>query len=454
MRFLPPDDDVEIYETVFEQDLLGREKASKALSKLLEEISDPIVVALDGRWGSGKTYFLKRWVAAHSKVNGGAALTVYFDAFQSDYGSDPLVALLGAISSRIPKQGQSKLKAAQRIAFGLIRPTARVGLALAAAGGSALVDELWDQGLKALGDEAEQALDEFWKRERGRQAAMEEFRNAIEALTTSGQDGVDTRLVIVVDELDRCRPDYALEVLEVVKHFFTVKNVHFILGTNVEALENTVKVRYGAQIDATTYLQKFISLSMSLPDHIGDHERTPSFLKYAMHVGQQMEIPKNFLNEVVEQLSMIRSSTPISVRDVGKILSYVSLLPSKAVDSNNFAAWQIATATLVITRVIRPGMFDKLASATISEHELENYFGATRERISRTLENGEYNPDYKHPVMVRYFCWKYICRNGVSDGSDNWSDLSGLFGHFGGTHNPKRIPSAVAEDWLNYFRIS
>lgn len=76
-------------------------------------------------------------------------------------------------------------------------------------------------------------------------------------------------IVIVIDELDRCRPDYALAVLEVIKHFFAVPKVHFILGINGEALESSVRARYGVDVDAESYLRKFINASFSLPRAIG-----------------------------------------------------------------------------------------------------------------------------------------------------------------------------------------
>lgn len=71
MWFMPPDKDVDLYNSGFDDDLLGRVKLGENLSELLERIDDPLVVALDGRWGAGKSYFLKRWVGAHRIQNNG-----------------------------------------------------------------------------------------------------------------------------------------------------------------------------------------------------------------------------------------------------------------------------------------------------------------------------------------------------------------------------------------------
>jgi predicted KAP-like P-loop ATPase len=125
MRFSPPDEDVELYKQGFDEDILNRVRAGKALSELLERIEDPLVVALDGRWGTGKTYFLKRWVGAHTLQNEGKATTVYFDAFAHDYLSDPLVALVGALSERTPKTRQTRLKRVQKAASKLAKRLGR-----------------------------------------------------------------------------------------------------------------------------------------------------------------------------------------------------------------------------------------------------------------------------------------------------------------------------------------
>lgn len=86
MRLHPKQKNVDVYHEGFgEDDLLQRRGAGKQLSDLLERVDDPIVLALDGPWGSGKSFFLKRWVGAHTIENGGKATTVYFDAFAHDF---------------------------------------------------------------------------------------------------------------------------------------------------------------------------------------------------------------------------------------------------------------------------------------------------------------------------------------------------------------------------------
>lgn len=454
MRFLPPDDNVTLYESVFDDDLLGRKKVSKALSDVLERIEDPLVVALDGRWGTGKSYFLKRWVGAHRQQNGGSALTVYFDAFAHDYLSDPLVALVGALSTRIAAGDEPKLDRLKKVAIKFVKPAARLGLALATFGATEVLSEFGDVAAGAVRGEAERAVEDFWKLEEGRQAAMQEFHAAIKTLTSPVAQQEAIPLIIVIDELDRCRPDYALEVLEVIKHFFAVPHVHFVLGVNLKALENSVRVRYGAEIDATAYLQKFLSFTLSLPDHIGDHNRTPSIIQYTEYLGDLMATPQHLLNEILAQLEVLAKNNHISIRDVGKIMSTVSLLPDEAQGERVYPGWRAGTVTLIITRVIRPDLFPKFLEGSITNEELIAYMSAINEYVSNTLPNGQQNPNFNYRVQSLYAIWKYICCDGVLEASEDWPPVAKFFDDYGRTRDVKKIPRRIYEDWLSVFKVS
>ena len=267
------DQEIDIGEDTFESvkdaqklDLLERKAFGQRLSELMERDTQPLVVALDGPWGAGKSHFLKLWVGSHNKADGIKAKIVYFDAFAQDYLDDPLISLVAAISAKkADEQGKGDKALGLVKAWGLklAKPAARIGLGLASGGVSELalpvLDRLADNAIQLATQEAQAAVDDLWKREEGRIAAVEGFRKALAALAAEQQ------LILVIDELDRCRPDYALSLLEVMKHFFTVKGVRFVLGANIEALEHSVRQRYGAGVDAGLYLQKFVHLRVVLP---------------------------------------------------------------------------------------------------------------------------------------------------------------------------------------------
>lgn len=304
---------------------LGRAIEGKKLSSLVERFSQPMSIALDAPWGAGKSVFLKCWVGAHSLENNGTANTVYFDAFRNDFMDDPLIGLTAAISERF-ETGSDKDKIwgkAKNAAFKLVRPAMRIGLALATAGTSEVVGVVADAGLEAGSKELEEASKEFWRKEDGKRAAMESFRDALIEITT------DKKLVIVVDELDRCRPDYALNLLEVIKHFFDVPNVHFVLGVNLKELANSVRARYGANIEAEKYLQKFVSISMPLITKPSRHNSSQVQLRHFNAVSTQIGLKDEWTHRWLEKyISVIGHHAKLSLRDVERIATLAVVTPS------------------------------------------------------------------------------------------------------------------------------
>ncbi len=301
-------------------DVLDRKPLGQKLTDLVDRINQPLVIALDGGWGSGKSHFLKLWTGAHSKELGGKAEVIYFDAFEHDFLDDPLVSLI----SRLTVESEEKswdvkaIAAVKRSIIPLIRTVARVGFAVGTAGAIEAANALGDAAIGKLADVTDASIDQFWKTEANRIAAMQAFRQALTDLTTPKNDAEKTRkIVFIVDELDRCRPDYALSMLEIIKHFFAVPNVHFVLGVNLGSLENSVRKRYGAQfLDASTYLQKFIHLRMSFPKFLDPHENTSATIKYLQEALSEAGLDNQTLDEVIEQANFLNRTHSFSLRDV------------------------------------------------------------------------------------------------------------------------------------------
>ena len=74
------------------------------------------------------------------------------------------------------------------------------------------------------------------------------------------------RLVIFIDELDRCKPDFAVKLLERIKHYFVNPDITFVFSINSMELQHTIKQYYGSEFDACKYLDRFFDLRIVLPD--------------------------------------------------------------------------------------------------------------------------------------------------------------------------------------------
>ena len=422
MKFLPPEPPVDLYNEGFgSSDILGRKKTSKALTNLLERIDDPLVLALNGEWGTGKSYFLKRWVGAHTIENNSSSTVVYFDAFANDYLSDPLPALVSALSERVPSQKKVLIGNVMNAAIKLAKPLTRIGLAVATTGMSEAAGAISSTAINAVGGESATAIEAFWKKETGRRTAMEEFQKALMALAEPKHtDKTGSTLVFVIDELDRCRPDYALEVLEVIKHCFSVPHVHFVLGVNISALENSVVARYGENIDAKSYLKKFIQVTLELPSTIGDaHNRKQTSLEYLAHLIKEMGIPEHIAEPLKSRLQLVLAVNNISLREIGQIVSSLTLASPKVLTTASARAGDFESRValmidLVVTKITFPEMFSKFLNASVTPKDLEAYINATRTSILEKIENN-YNPEYNSKIAYVFFTWMYICKNSIPE---------------------------------------
>lgn len=145
----------------------------------MDQVDDPIVWALDSKWGAGKSFFLKQWVGAHTRQNSGRATTVYFDAFTSDYLSDPLLSLIAAVGLRIDAQYSGTFETLQNIASSLLRPSINIGLSVLTAGLSQYFSSALDALNQTAGDEVKNATQQLWTAELNREEDMKSFKTLL-----------------------------------------------------------------------------------------------------------------------------------------------------------------------------------------------------------------------------------------------------------------------------------
>lgn len=93
----------------------------------------------------------------------------------------------------------------------------------------------------------------------------EEIREEVKRILDEAIVEQAQKLVIFIDELDRCRPSFALEMLERLKHYFDDDRIIFVVSINKEQLTHTISNYYGVGFDSTGYLNKFFDLEANLP---------------------------------------------------------------------------------------------------------------------------------------------------------------------------------------------
>ncbi|WP_409012166.1 P-loop NTPase fold protein [Aeromonas salmonicida] len=213
------------------------------------------VLNLNAEWGAGKTWFIKRWYMELKQHYP----TVYIDAWQQDFSDDPLLTVISSIIDQLKmiagKENPIPEGMRQRL-LGLFKVGGK--LALKAAIKKAGLEE---DDFSLEGEDANQLVDAICSNQKERyesiQYLKQEIGQWIAGEVALGKGDLDYPAFILIDELDRCRPSYAVEMLETIKHIFDIPRVVFVLATDTEQLQHAIKVIYGEGFDAQTYLGRF-----------------------------------------------------------------------------------------------------------------------------------------------------------------------------------------------------
>jgi energy-coupling factor transporter ATP-binding protein EcfA2 len=232
---------------VFAEDCLRRQPAVELLCDVLATTESPAVVALNGKFGSGKSTFLKMCIAVLRQRE---VTVVDIDAWQQRYTGDALVDLIGALSDAIPTE-QERLHKVLRLAGRIARGAAWNAVGHLSGGVLAPVDS----------STADTSPIADWHKFK---EARDELREVIGDVATAQAD----RIVFVIDELDRCPPAYALDMLDRVRNVLDIPGIVVLFGITRSQLVHAVRQEQGASCDAGAYLARFFDREIQL--------RTPS----------------------------------------------------------------------------------------------------------------------------------------------------------------------------------
>lgn len=249
---VPPEPNVD----PFANDAIGRRTQAERLTRLVERIEGPCVIALDAPYGAGKTTFLRMW--AQTLRNEGFRVAE-FNAWTSDFDGKPFNALAAQIVDAIDADGSDNAinKAVDKLKDALAKVAAFAPM-ISLAMPEVAVD--LDSANFVAAANVRLPIDALRSKSKEKEKSIQEIRDALAEYTDK-----KGRLVVLIDELDRCRPTYAIETLEVAKHIFNAKGVVFALGLHRQQLTASIKAVYGQDFDAQGYLERFFDLSASLP---------------------------------------------------------------------------------------------------------------------------------------------------------------------------------------------
>ena len=259
----------EILLETLEKNIIGRNTEIINFIRLLDSIKSNFSIAIDNDWGTGKTFFVKEVKMILDAYNEHSYdyelsnleriknvidiknidlhLAVYYNAWENDNQKSPLLSLIYEII-KVAKIDTNKtdisINKEKIIKDGL----------------SAIVKHFSGIDIKELLKCVETEAKDIFKEIKGQKSTKEQVDNILNNLLLEHGE----RLVIFIDELDRCRPTFAVELLEQIKHYFDNDKITFVFSTNIKQLQYTIKKYYGEAFEAKRYLDKFFDLTISL----------------------------------------------------------------------------------------------------------------------------------------------------------------------------------------------
>ncbi len=228
------------------------------------------VISLDAKFGMGKTNFLQMF-ETHLKSQEFECF--FIDAWSNDFYHSPLLTIIVEFINYLDKEGKLTSKLKEESAKIL-----KIAFSTVATAGGQVLNKVTGIDFKEIVDGATKATESIVDK------VLQDYREQKESLQNT-KDFLETYikqlkkpLVILVNELDRTRPSYAVEFLESLKHFFYVKNIVFVLAVNREQIEKSVKCLYG-ELDFNEYYRKFATSNISLPYFVLEKDDKDYFTK-------------------------------------------------------------------------------------------------------------------------------------------------------------------------------
>lgn len=293
----------------WENDLLTRKTDANYVYQLIKgrakQHSGSVVINVDARWGQGKTYFLTNMYLSVLEKKHPA---VKIDAWKYDYVDDPYTYVMAELDEyfetllalrRGGTKAEKDAKAVIREKVAAVRANAgkllwvglkgaakRAGRFVVAEGADEMIEVVEQYAPTSLANEAKGAiedvekhlvavsdniinayikkrLDDFSETKESLENFRDNLTHLIDLLATKFE--MKMPMYIFVDELDRCRPTYAIQMLERIKHLFDIPNLAFVIATDTTSLSHSIKAVYGSEFDSRQYLQRFFHRTYKLP---------------------------------------------------------------------------------------------------------------------------------------------------------------------------------------------
>lgn len=386
-------------------DIFQAKSVGERLANIVGEVEGHAAIVLDGPWGSGKSVFARQW-ASLLRQRGHAV--VYFDTFEHDHLDDAFFPLFGQLLEASDSGGSSFEGARASLiekATPVVKAMPRIAADMALRAGTrgmSMGDVLQhvDNATDAEANDIEALIEESLKQAAAQVECVNGFRDALAAAVSGALDGEQGKapLVFVIDELDRCRPSYALNVLERIKHLFAVDGICFVLVTHLDGLADMVQRAYGLK-EAERYLDKFFQLRFDIRQLLGRGPEA-SHTRYLRHLAEPTDLPwrpNQFTTVTINYLVQVYDLPFRSQERVMLNLALFHMGSGGLRGRSDEAGSLVLAAGLCVMREVAPNLYRDAArerlgyEAAMAFLKLEQWTGMWEEDIDRIQRYWKYS---------------------------------------------------------------
>ena len=346
------------------QDEFNRKPIAENIIRLLTSPIDLSPMVIDGGWGTGKTEFCQKLIRLMQEQYSNYQ-PVYIDAFRSDHSGEPLLALFAEIIKACTPEDTGEQPSEQRKNITRkVAKAARFGIKTVA---KAAASHLLKQSTDDLAEEFQQIMNDGQDADSLAETVTDaaatiashtidatveallkeqiEAEKNLETLKACLKElAADKPIILFIDELDRCRPDYAVDMLEVIKHVFDIENVKVVLVTNTKQLRAAINHRYGMEVDAQKYLDKFLKYRFALPDKVvvqneeGQAWVSIQYFKQLIRNSRMFDELKGSIKQIVIIMNFICDMierNDISLRETERLVRFLEIYYSLSREPHN-----------------------------------------------------------------------------------------------------------------------
>lgn len=352
-------------DNIWGDDLFKRKEVAENYSKIIKSIVQPYVLSINARYGSGKTFFLKRW---SEQLKQDEEHVIFFNALDCDYVEKPLLPFLYNFLEQLKQQKlvtydfKEDLNNCKDIIVKSLK-----SFIDKSSGGIINIDELKKyKNADFIKTPQISTLEEYNQL----QDTLCNFKKGLQEVIKKLEG---KNLYIFIDELERCRPTFAIELLETVKHLFNVKGLVFILGIDRNQLKHTISNVYGCGMDREGYLRRFIDLELELPQaNLRDYI---SFLKEKFEIKNQIEGTNgNWLigySEFHKFFMFYLQLYDFQLRDVEQVYNKFNVI-TKLLDEKDAKITPIL-ALLMVLKVKDNELYNKFTLVNLTNEKIDTF---------------------------------------------------------------------------------